>query len=58
MPLMTSDAYEDGKKMASDAYDATAEKAGEFKDAAAKKAYEACVKMKEQMGGDVSECDD
>tara|TARA_X000001036_G_C20297792_1_gene651066 strand:+ start:419 stop:586 length:168 start_codon:yes stop_codon:yes gene_type:complete len=54
---MASDAYEDGKEMASDAYDASAEKAGEFKDAAAKKAYEACVKMKEQMGGDVSECE-
>ena len=55
---MTSDAYEDGKEMASDAYDKTAEKTGEWKDAAAKKAHEACVAMKEKMGGDVSECDD
>ena len=43
---MASDAYEDGK-----------EKSADMMDAGAEKVREACIAMKEKMGGDVSECD-
>lgn len=52
-----SDAYEEGKEMGADMMEEGAAKTKELKDATAKKLREACIKMKEKMGGDVSECD-